>query len=171
MTSLLKKADLAKDTPTPSVLQHEKEKDRRNEQARLAEAAKGTAKAKAVPGATAKPKPRPRSKSPNVPGAFGNRADMQSRIMERAKVYTATVKKIVPTSSNCDDLGRAAMSYRQAVDQRQPMRLAYFDSVRIRKIDFDNEGKGNAYTGKGETYGRTYPRAICGGRNRPCCSH
>ena len=46
------------------------------------------------------------------------------------------------------------MSYRQATDQRQPMRLACFDSDRIRKIDFDNEGKGNAYADSGETYGR-----------------
>ena len=110
MTSLLKKADLAKDTPMPSVPQKEKEKDRKAELARLAEA---TAKAKAVPGASAKPKPRPRSKSPNVPDAYGSRAELQSRILEQAKVYTATVK-IVPTSSNCDDLGRAVMSYRQA---------------------------------------------------------
>ena len=92
MASLLKKADLAKDTPMPSVLQQEKEKDRRIEQARLAEAAKGAAKAKAVHGASAKPKPRPRSKSPNVPGASGNRAELQSRILEQAKVYTATQK-------------------------------------------------------------------------------
>ena len=157
MISLLK-ADLAKDTPMPSVLQQEKEKDRKAEQARLAEAVKGAARAKAVLGASAKPKPRPRSKSPHAPGAYGSRAELQSRILEQAKVYTATVKKIVPTSSNCDDLGRAVMSYRQALDQRQPMKLACFDSDRIRKIDFDNEGEGNAYTDSGETYGRILER-------------
>ena len=152
MTSLLKKANLAKDTPMPSVLQQEKEKDRKAEQARLAEAAKGAAKANAVPGASSKPKSRPRSKSPNVPGAFGSKADLKSRILEQAKAYTATVKKIVPTFSNCDDLGRAVMSNRQALDQRRPMKLACFDSDRIRKIDLDNEGTGTAYTAIGESY-------------------
>ena len=45
------------------------------------------------------------------------------------------------------------MPYRQANDQRQPMMLACFDSDRTRKIDFDNEGNGNAYTESGETHG------------------
>ena len=63
MTSLQKKADLAKDTPVPSILQKEKAKDMELEVARLAGAAKGSGKG--VPGATAKPKPRPRNKSPN----------------------------------------------------------------------------------------------------------
>ena len=155
MASLLKKADLAKSAPMPSVLQKEKEKDRKAELARLA---KATAKAKAVRGASLKPKPRPRSKSPNIPGAYGSRADLQGRILEQARVYTATVKKIVPTSSNCDDLGRAVMSCRQALDKRQPMKLACFDSDRIRKIDFDNEGQGTAYTDKGEAYERILKR-------------
>ena len=152
MTSLLKKADLAKDAPMPSVLQREKEKERKIELARLANAVKGAGKA--APGATAKPKPRPRSKSPNCPSISGNRAEMESRIIAQAKIYTATVKRIVPTSSNCDELGRAVMSHRQANDLRRPMRLACFDSGRIRKIDFDREGEGNAYTESGETYGR-----------------
>ena len=158
MTSLLKKASLAKDTPMPSALQKEKEKDRKAEQARLAEATNEAAKAKAVPGASAKPMSRPRSKSPNVRCAFGSKAELKSRILEQAKAYTATVKKIVPTSSNCDDLGRAVMSYRQALDQRRPMRLACFDSDRIRKIDIDNEGKGTAYTANGESYEHTLKR-------------
>ena len=62
MTSLLKKADLAKDAPMPSVLQKEKEKDRKVELARLASAVKGTGKG--APGATAKPKPRPSQQEP-----------------------------------------------------------------------------------------------------------
>ena len=148
----MKKADLAKDAPMPSILQKEKGKDGKIELARLADAVKGAGRA--ALGATAKPKPRPRSKSPKFPGVSGNRAEMQNRIIEQAKIYTATVERIVPTSSNCDELGRAVMSYRQATDQRQPMKLACFDSDRIRKIDFDNEGKGNAYTNSGETYGR-----------------
>ena len=41
MTSLMKKADLAKDAPMPSVLQKEKEKDWKIELARLADAVKG----------------------------------------------------------------------------------------------------------------------------------
>ena len=136
MTSLLKKADLAKDTPMPSVLRKETEKDRKIELARLASAAKGTGKG--APDATAKPKPRPRSKSSNFPGVSGNRAEMENRIIAQAKIYTATVKRIVPTSSNRDDLGRAVMSHRQANDQRRPMKLACFDADRIRKIDFDS---------------------------------
>ena len=40
MTSILKKASLDKDVPMPSVLREAKEKDRKAEQARLAEAAK-----------------------------------------------------------------------------------------------------------------------------------
>ena len=70
MTSLKKKADLAKDTPVPSILQKEKAKDRELEVARLASAAKGSGQG--VLGATAKPKSRPRSKSPNFPGFSGN---------------------------------------------------------------------------------------------------
>ena len=50
------------------------------------------------------------------------------------------------------------MSHRQANDQRQPMKLACFASDRIRKIDFDNEGKGNAYTEIGEPYGHVLAR-------------
>ena len=50
------------------------------------------------------------------------------------------------------------MSHSQANDQRRPMRLACFDSDRIRKIDFDREGKGNAYTESGETYGHVLAR-------------
>ena len=156
MTSLLKKADLAKDTPIPSILQKEKEKDRKLEVARLASAARGSGQG--APGATAKPKPRPRSKSPNFPGFSGNRAEMENEVIAQAKIYTAAAKKIVPTSSNCDDLGRAVMSHRQANDQRRPMKLACFDSDRIRKIDFDREGKGDAYTEIGDTYGHVLAR-------------
>ena len=156
MTSLLKKADLAKDTPMPSILQKEKEKDRKIDLARLTSAAKGTGRG--APGATAKPKPRPRSKSSNFPGVSGNRAEMESKIIAQAKIYTAAAKKIVPTSSNSDDLGRAVMSHRQANDQRRPMKFACFDSDRIRKINFDREGKGDAYTEIGETYGHVLAR-------------
>ena len=122
MTSLQKKADLAKNAPVPSILQKEKETDRELEIARLASAAKGSGKG--VPGATAKPKPRLRSKSPNFLGFSGNRAEVGNKIIAQAKIYTAAAKKIVPTSSNCDDLGRAVMSHRQANDQRRPVKLA-----------------------------------------------
>ena len=50
------------------------------------------------------------------------------------------------------------MSYRQALDKRQRMKLACFDSDRIRKIDFDNEAQGTAYTAKGEAYERILKR-------------
>ena len=50
------------------------------------------------------------------------------------------------------------MSHRQTNDQRRPMKLTCFDSGRISKIDFDSEGKGNAYTEIGETYGRVLAR-------------
>ena len=85
---------------------------------------------------------------------------MKSRILEQAKAYTATVKKIVPTSSSCNDLGRGVMSYRQALDQRQPMKLACFDPDRMCKVDFDNEGTVTAYTAIGESYGRILKRLV-----------
>ena len=83
---------------------------------------------------------------------------MGNKIIAQAKIYTAAAKKIVPTSSNLDDLGRAVMSHRQANDQRQPVKLACFDSDRANKIDFDREGKGQAYIGIGATYGQVLAR-------------
>ena len=50
------------------------------------------------------------------------------------------------------------MFHRQANDQRRPMKLACFDSDRIRKIDFDSEGRGDAYTEIGEIYGHVLAR-------------
>ena len=85
---------------------------------------------------------------------------MENKIFAQAKNYTAAAKKIVPTSSNCDDLGRAVMSHRQANDQRRLMKLACFDSDRIRKVDFDREGKGDAYTDIGDTYGHVLARLV-----------
>ena len=154
VSSMLKKACVDKDVPMPSALREAKEKGRKAEQARLAKAAEEAAEAGAAPSTAANPKSRPRSKSPNAPGAFGGKASLKYRILEQAKAYIATVKKIVPTSSNCDDLGRAVMSYRQSLDQRRPMSLACYASDRMRKIDSDNEGKGTAYTATGEPYER-----------------
>ena len=93
MIPQLKKASLAKDTPMPSVLQMGKEKDRRAEQARLAEAASESAGTEAVPGASAKPIYRPRSKSPNVPGAFGRKADMKAESWNRQRLTLQPSKR------------------------------------------------------------------------------
>ena len=40
------------------------------------------------------------------------------------------------------------------------MKLACFDSDRMRKIDFDNEGTGAAYTAIGESYERILKRLV-----------
>ena len=156
MISLLKKADLAKNTPVPIILQKEKEKDREIEIARLANAAKGTGKG--APGTIAKAKPCPRSKSPNFLGFSGSKTELGNKIVAQGKLYAATAKKIVPTSFNCDDLGRAVMSHRQANDQRQPVKLACLDTDRVKKIDFDREGKGQPCTQIGTTYDQILAR-------------
>ena len=141
MSSHLKKASLAKEAPMPRALQKVE-----------------SARAKAAPGASAKPKTRPRSKSPSAQAAVGRNADLRSRFLEQAKTYTATVNRIFPTSSSCSDLGRGVMSYRQALDKRQPMKLACFEPDRMHKIGLDDEGKGTAYTATGESYERILKR-------------
>ena len=123
MTSQLKKADLAKKAPDPALLREEKEKDRKLELAKLADAAKGSGQG--APGTSAKAKARPRSKNPNFLGPSGNRAAMENIIKTQAKLYASVAKKMVPPSSNCDDLGRAIMFNRQENDQRQPVKMAY----------------------------------------------
>ena len=136
------------------ILQRE-EKDREIELARLASAEKGLTRGFSV---QAKAKSRPRSKSPNVPGFSGSRAELESRVVAQGKLFAAAAMKVVPTSSNCDDLGRAVMSARQANDSRQAVKLACYVPDRIVKIDFDREGKGQAYTQTGTTYDQVLAR-------------
>ena len=130
----------------PSALRRAKEKDRKAELARLAKANQEAAEDGVVPSTIENPNPksRPRSKSRPAPSTFNGKNSLKHRILEQAKAYTVTVKGIVPTSSNCEDMGRPVITYRQALDQRRPMQLACFDSDRTRKIDFENGGKGTA---------------------------
>ena len=156
MTSLKKKTDLVEDAPVPSILQKEKQKDREIELARLASADKGSDKG--ILGTRAKAKFGPRSKSPIVPRFSGSRAELESKIVAQGKLYAAAAMKVVPTSSKCDDLGRAVMSARQANDSRQAVKLACHEPDRIVKIHFDREGRGQAYTQTGATYDQVVAR-------------
>ena len=122
----------------------------------MASAEKGSDKG--ILGTKARAKSRPRSKSPSVPGFSSSRAELESRIVAQGKLYAAAAMKVVPTSSNCDDLGRAVVSARQANDSRQAVKLACYAPDRMVKIDFDREGKNQAYTQSGATYDQVLAR-------------
>ena len=110
----LKKIDLVGEAPVPPILQEEKQKDREIELARAAKAAEQKA-----PATAAKAKSRPRSKSPKVAGFSGSRAEVESQIAAQGKLYAAAARKVVPTSSRCDDIGKAVMTARRANDRRK----------------------------------------------------
>ena len=151
MTSIKKKTAFVGEVPIPPTLQEEKRKDRELELTRAAKEAEQKARTPA-----AKAKARPRNKSPKVPGVSGGRAELESQIAAQGKLYADAAKKVVVTSSKCDDLGKAIMYARQADDRRKGVKLACQNPDEIVKIDFGDGGWGLAYTKTGVTYDKIH---------------